>query len=192
MRVIQTSSSPAPIDIFDAKSHLRIEWDSAADDDVLNVLIPAAVEFVQNETHSQLATATHRVYLDGFPPTREIVLPKPPLQSVSAVKYLLNNVEQTLSTSAYTVDPSGSKPGRITLNASQSWPAADAVTNSVRIDFQSGYGNAPAVPTVLKTALLMLVGHWYERREAFIDRRLDEVPMAVRSIIDQHAFPEVV
>src|SRR4051812_24674112 len=138
MRLIQTSSSPAPIDIFDAKSHLRVEFDSAADDDVLNVLIPAAVDFVQNETHSQLSTATHRAYYDGSPAGREVVLPKPPLQSVQSVKYLLNNVEQTLSAGAYTVDPSGSRPGRLTLNANQSWPAVDDVPNSVRIDFQSG------------------------------------------------------
>lgn len=192
MRLIQLSSSPLPIDVFDAKAHLRIEFNSAADDDVLDVLIPAAVDFVHNETRSQLATATYRMYLDSFPDDRHVILPKPPVQLVSSVKYLSGGVEQTFPPSAYTVDPSGSRPGRVTLNPSQSWPAVDDVPNSVRIDFQCGYGNAPAVPKVLKTALLMLVGHWYERREAFVDRRLDEVPMAVQSIVHQYAFPEVV
>jgi uncharacterized phage protein (predicted DNA packaging) len=43
------------------------------------------------------------------------------------------------------------------------------------------------VPADLRQAVLMLVGHWYENREAtLVGVSADEVPFGVQAIIDQH------
>src|SRR5687768_6452299 len=131
MRLITMTSSSPPVSMFDAKDHLRIEVDSADLDDTLAPLIPAAVGWFENETRQAITPATYRLVLDGFPDEREIRLPKPPLTSVSAVRYMYSGIEQTLDAATYTVDPSGSIPGRLTLNAGQTWPATDDVANSV-------------------------------------------------------------
>ncbi|MCW5861278.1 MAG: head-tail connector protein, partial [Caldilineales bacterium] len=40
--------------------------------------------------------------------------------------------------------------------------------NAIHIRFEAGYGAASAVPTRYKQALKLLVGHWYENREAIL------------------------
>jgi uncharacterized phiE125 gp8 family phage protein len=189
MALLILSSSAAPITVADAKRHLRI--DGSDDDATLASLIPPAVEWLQAETRQQLAPATYRLTLDRFPAGRDIVLPRPPLQSVTEVRFVQDGDELPLESYAYTVSPSGSKPGRISLNPGYSWPATDDVHGSVRIDFVAGY-SAGEVPTLLKQGVLLLVGHWHEHREAAIDRRIDTVPLALESIVTQHAFPEAV
>ena len=47
-------------------------------------------------------------------------------------------------------------------------------------------------PALLKQAVLMLVGHWHANREATSDRRVNEVPLAVRNILDLHRQWEAV
>jgi uncharacterized phiE125 gp8 family phage protein len=192
MRLISlTRSDPADI-VSDAANHARIE--STADEGpVIEALVSSAVEYIEGETRQQLFTARYRMHLDGFPDAREIGLPKPPMQSVQAVKYLSSGVEQTLAPGAYTVAPSGSKPGYVALNPGQSWPATDDVPGSVRVDFTAGYGDESVqLPSLLRQAVLLTFAHYYANREATTDRRTDELPLAVRSIVNLNQFPHAV
>lgn len=184
MGLIAITTSPSPITLIRAKQHLRID-DNAEDEQIL-ALISAATDFLATETGQSLAaTTTYRLSLDGFPADREISLPKPPLQSVESIKWVdPNGQEQTLDPATYIVDAS-TKPGRIVLKPNQNWPTTDRSANCVNIDFTAGY---TALPFMLRQAILLLVGHWHEHREAAIDRRIDEVPIALRSIIDLHKF----
>jgi len=43
------------------------------------------------------------------------------------------------------------------------------------------------VPADLKQAVLMIVGHWYENREAYlVGITAEEVPLGIWSIVNQH------
>jgi uncharacterized phiE125 gp8 family phage protein len=191
MRVLQLTSSPSPVSDDDVKTSLRI--DGADFTYVLPPIIAAATEMVEAETRQQLAPATFRLLLDEWPEGRELPLPKAnPLVSVASVKYVTGGSLTTLSASAYTVDPSGCMGGRITLNGGQGWPATDDVANAVQVEFTAGYATAAQVPPVLKTCVSMLAGHLLEHPEAVIDRRLDEVPLGVRRLMDLHQWPEAV
>jgi uncharacterized phiE125 gp8 family phage protein len=47
------------------------------------------------------------------------------------------------------------------------WPDLPAATSAIEIDLEAGFGPAAAdVPAPIRQALLMLVAHWYENREA--------------------------
>jgi uncharacterized phiE125 gp8 family phage protein len=46
------------------------------------------------------------------------------------------------------------------------WPQPGKAANGIEIDLTAGYGAAADdVPAPLRQALLLLVAHWYERRE---------------------------
>lgn len=100
--------------------------------------------------------------------TGVIDVPKPPVQSIDAVRYY--DVQGTLQTvPPTTYNTSLGTPGRIQPAYSKVWPIARPTIDAVQIDFTAGYGDtADTVPGVVKPAMLLMVGHWYEHREAVV------------------------
>ena len=121
-----------------------------------------------------------------------IVLERPPLQSVTSITYIdPNGNQQTLSSSQYVVDAQ-SEPGRILPAYGTYWPPTLTQINSVSVNFVAGY---PAIVTgasadapelsMIRGAMRLLVGNWYENREAVGSKLLGvEVPFAVQAIMD--------
>jgi uncharacterized phiE125 gp8 family phage protein len=64
------------------------------------------------------------------------------------------------------------------------WPLTQpGKSKAVSVDFVAGYGPTPAtVPALLKQAICLLVGHWFENREA-VGNVGGEVAFAVDSIL---------
>ena len=84
----------------------------------------------------------------------------------------------------YIVDIS-SEPGRVVLAYGKSWPSTTLQpANGICIEFDAGYGDAAAdVPAAVKQAMLLLIGHLYENREAVTDKSTVVLPMAVESLL---------
>lgn len=187
--ILKRTVAPAiePVTLAETKAHLRV--DTSDDDALITALITAAREYVEGASRRALITQTWRYSLDSWPEGDEIELPKPPLQSVSSVKYYADDgTEYTLSTFAYIVD-TDSEPGRIALAYGESWPSLTLYpAGAIRITYVAGYGDAAsAVPQHLRQAILMLVAHWYENRETTtIGAVAREVPLAVESLIYLH------
>lgn len=200
------------------KAYLVVDGDDS--DDLLTDLLAEASEWVETETQQQMLTATKRLTLDRFPcgtnpadlgpgggvlpvplatatglvvsqvVLREIRLPTPPLQSVSAINYLSGGVPTVLSSSVYTAD-TVSRPGRIVLNGGQTWPATDDVAGAVWIDFVCGYGATSAgVPKRFSAAIRWLCGHLYEHREVIEETRLKELPQGLQTVLQGLMFRE--
>ncbi len=195
--VVITPPTAAMVNLDEAKAHLRVDDNNS--DAIITSLVAAATDFVERETRQVFLSRTLNLMMDQFPNRRRagghermIVLPCPPLQSVSQIAYVdsSGNV-QTFPTSAYTVD-SASKPGRIVLNSGWEWPETTSNANAVSITFVAGYGSASAnVPDLVKAAVKLLVGAWFENREAVTGKVMTPVPMAVEAILNQFKFPEV-
>src|SRR5687768_6065600 len=101
-----------PISLTQAKKHLRV--DDSDQDYIIDALIRAAAEDVQNEAYRQLVTATYDVAFDDFS-YRALRMPRAPLRQVTHVKYLdSNGAQQALAPSVYIVDKAR-EPGRISL-----------------------------------------------------------------------------
>lgn len=114
--------------------------------------------------------------------TGVIDLPMPPIQSVEGVRYYdFAGVLQTVDPSAYTV--SLGTPGRIQPAYSKVWPISRPTIDSVQVTFVSGYGDATAVPENVKVAIKMLVGHWYENREAVSAVSMASVPLVIDALL---------
>ncbi len=169
---LKTAATGIALDWADIKGHLRLDTEDERAR-IEGLLVPAAQEWIESLTNRELLTTTWTGYRDTFPADGSpIVLPRPPLQSVTSVKYLdTAGVLQTWAATNYSVDaPAGPKaaPGRIIPGPSVSYPTTYGQPNDVQIEFIAGYGASAAVPASLKAALLLLVGDQFEQREESI------------------------
>ena len=160
-----TPPSAEPVSLAECKNHLRV--DIAEDDTVITNMALAARQQVENETRRQLIDASFTLVLPEFPDVIE--LPRPPLDSVTSIKYYdSGGTLQTLAAAKYSVDTTGTV-ARVRPAYGESWPATRDVWNAVEIVYKAGYGAAAsAVPEPLRMAILLLLGHWYEHREAVV------------------------
>lgn len=206
-----TSPTLEPVTRDEVKLHCRIT--DPSQDSRVDRFIMSARSYAENRLGRQLVNATWRMTLDRFPDTmgntsgsssvwsmpiisswsdqRLIVLPRPPLSSVTWVKYYdLDNTLQTFSSANYTVD-TDSQPGRIQLNYAVAWPFTRDRLNAVQIQFVAGFGGTAAfVPDDIKHAIEMLAAHYYEHREAVTETnnsiQMIPVPLAVDDLLDLH------
>ena len=153
-----------PVTLAEAKAQCRV--DISDDDTLITTLIGDAREYCERIDWRAYLTQTYDLYLDEFPASGEIRFPRPPLQSVTSVKYTdENGVVATLASSTYIVDTI-SEPARLVLKSNQSWPTVTLQqVNGVVVRFVAGWTQASDVPRSIKRAMLLLIGHWYENRE---------------------------
>lgn len=159
-----TAPAAEPISVSEAKAHMRV--DTTADDTYIGTIITAARQNVEAHLRRALITQTWELVLDGFP-GGEVRLPKPPLVSVTSVKYTdVDGVESTFSSASYLVD-TDAEPGRVVLKSGETWPAVTLrEASAVRIRYVVGYGAAgSAVPVAIRQAVLLVCGSLYENRE---------------------------
>ncbi|AEV36971.1 Phage conserved hypothetical protein, phiE125 gp8 [Pseudovibrio sp. FO-BEG1] len=134
-------------------------------------LIKAAREQVETLTRRALIEQEWRLLLDDLPPDRLIRLPVAPVAEILQVyTYDKEGSQNQVPASDYQVDLAGN-PARLRFKAGAVGPLRDL--NGIEIDFKAGYGSAAtSVPAGLQTAILMLVGFWYERRTMLEETRL--------------------
>lgn len=184
---LRQTGAPAvePISLTEAKLHLRI--DTTAEDALISSLIKTARQYCESYQQRAYITQTWELWLDRFPDIDIIDVPLPPLQSISSIKYYdTANVGHTFAVSEYFVD-SKSQPGRVSLSYGKSWPA-DTLrpTSGVCINFVAGYGSAAsAVPVTATYAILLLLAHYYENREAAGATQVYTAPLSVDALLWQ-------
>ena len=161
----------------------------STEDDLINALITAAREYCEGVTGRALATQTIEAYLNDFPCQNEIELPKAPLQSVTSIKYKDNaGTETTMTANTQYIVDLESDVGRIVLPYGENWPSFTPYTvNPVKIQFVAGYTTANPIPKSIKQAMLLLVGHWYENREAInVGNITKEIEFAVKALLSMY------
>lgn len=175
-----TAPIAEPITLDDAKAHLRV---TGSDDDAyITALIVAARQGAEHVTGRTLMAQTLELALDGFDDV--IKLPRPPLTSITSVKYLDESGSlTTMDAIAYLLDDH-SEQARLLPAYGTSWPATRTQANAVLIRYVAGYASAATVPQEIKNWMLLRIGMLYENRESvvpgisiaelpFVDRLLD-------------------
>jgi len=160
-RLLVTAPAAEPVKLSEFKDFARIDYD-ARDIDLLR-LIKAARQRVESLTGLALITQTWDISLPCFPASDTIILPLPPLQSITSITYVdsADSAPVTVASSEYYVD-SSSRPGRVVLRYMKSWPNATLRTsNPVTIRQVCGFGATGAsVPDDLRNAIFLLAEHW--------------------------------
>lgn len=200
-----TAPTVEPVSVVDARAHLNVI--TSDDDELIAVMITAAREAAEVKVGRSLCTQTWRLTLDSFPggsmagvpygrafgiPPHAILLERPPVQSVTSIKYDdMAGVEQTVSSTLYKVELS-SEPARITPVFGQIWPIPLPQIGAVRVTYVAGYGGADAVPAGIRQWILMQVGTMYANRESIsTGLRLNQVSIP-DSMLDSLLGPRVV
>jgi len=149
-----------PVTYQQVLDHLRINpYDSAIDEasiEYIETLIRAVRDYTESFLDRALITQTWKYYLDGWPDTNYIEIPKPPLQSITSITAMTEDaVPSSLDPVYYLVDTVSSR-GRLMLAEDESWPTeALYPLNPIRIVFVCGYGStASDVPKQIVQAIL--------------------------------------
>lgn len=169
MLKVITAATQEPVTLLEAKLFLRVDVD--ADDTLITALISAAREYAEHYTGATLADATYELALNAFP-ADAIELPSGGEVILESVKYTdTAGEEQTLDPTAYVLSDYGMVPFVYPLEA---WPLTGNYKNAVRVRFTQ----AAKVSAVVRTAMLELIAHFYEDREAAT------IPACVSRLLD--------
>lgn len=195
---VVTGPSTDPVTLAEAKAHCRV--DSSDDDGLLAGYILAARHWVEGQIHRPIVSRMYDYTIDyGWPCRQWITLPYPPLLAVRSVTYVdASGATQTLGANQYTVMTNRPR-GAITPAYEATWPDVRLQVEAITVRFIAGYTTftdstaspnftviGPGVPDDLRQALLLLIGHWYEAREAVVIGQVAEVPFAVEALISPY------
>lgn len=209
---LQLLEAPAcePITIAVAADYLRQD----ASDLSIPGLLAAARSAVESYLHRALVTQKWRYLRDGWPRVdplfqhpgfSSIVLPKPPLQSVDAFRYLDTggawmDLEPTNDAGdcpdgsfyGYQLDTGGPfDVARVTPAYATPWPTLRRVPNNVVIEFTCGYGALDAdgnwqgekIPASILTALKLQLGWLFNFRGDDPVARPDDLAPGVAALL---------
>lgn len=164
--LVKAGVATEPISLAEAKAQCRVSIDE--DDMLIASLITAAREAVETIMRMGLSDQTYDMYLNSWW-SGDLLLPMPPLQSVTSIKYTdIDGAETTWSSGNYYVS-TAQIPGRVVLKTNISFPTVELKeVDAIVIRFVSGYADSGDMPQLLKRAMLLIVGHLYENRENVI------------------------
>lgn len=192
---ITATATVAIMSLAEAKRQVRVDGDH--DDTIIARKVAQAKVYCERVLRRSLLNTTYELVLDSFPSyTHEslywdargnIRLPRPPLSSVSSIKYITTaSATATLATTVYGVD-THAEPGRVYLKYGQVWPSTQNINNAVKITFVGGYGTAPtSVPSNFLACVELMFAHLYESREAVavtVGGNVIEIPLGLRDML---------
>jgi len=182
-----------PVTLQEMKDYLRV--DSSDEDALITSLIVAARAYCETKAKWSFITQSLRYTLDEWPEDNEIVLPQPFNDTTSlAVTYYTAGSSSGVvwGSTNYWVD-ADSNPGRIVVKQNNSWPTFDLRTaKAVEVTFEVGYGGIGDVPEGIRTAIILLVGHWYHNRAAVLTGTISkEIEFGLTALLAPYTSPYV-
>jgi len=204
--VIHTAWSTSAVPTSDQKSFMRVDFSD--DDTLIGELIKTAQNMAEEYTGRAITNQTLQLFLDRLPyysdeQLREgvytapdlnsnanyIVLPKPPVSTISHVKYYANDdTASTFAASNYYKDTT-STIARVVLKNGSSWPTLSELrqANAYEVQYVAGYGSSASdVPTPIVHAIKLLATHLYENREIVTSMSVNSIPNTVAALLNPY------
>jgi hypothetical protein len=208
IKLISGFSLPASgaLSLARVKEHLRVT--GTDEDSLIAGYLWAAIHYIQDATGRALLTSTWRQTLDrfprgylsaanssadGFPYGCDVAirLLRSPVQSVSSIAYRdTAGITQTITTGNLLLE-SDCDPARVSPLNGAAWPTDISVRpGAVSVNFVAGNDLGADVPAHVVHAVYLLVGHWYENREAVvIGETANDLPTGVDALISMSRLP---
>lgn len=176
-----TPPAVEPLSVAQAAAHLRLA--EGDDDAMVSALILAARQHLDGATGVLgrcLITQQWSWQTEVLRPCG-LRLPLLPVLSVDTVTFTdSDGVSQVLAADQYRVI------GDLLLPAHGAvWPAVQRSPGAVQVIFTTGYGDtADTVPAPIRQAMLLLIGHWYDNRDAVnVGNIVTSFPLAVDALL---------
>jgi uncharacterized phiE125 gp8 family phage protein len=183
------------VTLGEAKAHCRV--DSTADDALIQNLIRASREWVENYLDRTLVLTQWTMRLDRLPSSgiAPVELPRPPMATsgtATAVSVTFTaevGTTSSWSTAEYRVDRY-STPGTVLPVYGTSYPPHRQDDNAVSVTWWAGYGpSGQDVPAAIRHAMLMLIAFWYDNRSSVLVGSISkELEFAVSSLLDSQRW----
>jgi uncharacterized phiE125 gp8 family phage protein len=184
--VLVTGPATKPLSLAEAKAHLRVNHGD--EDALIEALIDAAADHVDGWSGvlgKCLVTQTWRYSVRDWSMVRVGLAP---VQSVTVRYYPSGGgALATLAADQYRLVADGHGV-KIDIVDGASWPELATRPDAVQVDAVLGYGDsADAVPAGVRAAMLLLVGHLYQNREAVVvGTSAIDLPMGVEALLVPH------
>jgi uncharacterized phiE125 gp8 family phage protein len=179
-----TAASTFPVSLTEAKSHLKV--DTSADDTYIESIIKAATQLSEEYTNRFFINTVIDQTCSSFAELQTLFKSK--VNDVQYVKYYdSDNSLQTLSATVYDKMLSY-EPSQIQLADGQSFPDITKRNDAVICRYTVGYGSAASdVPEIIKQAILLTIGNFYENRNSVVIGRIaTELPQNVKWLLDTY------
>lgn len=187
LRPVRTDAPPDLIEVGEAVQHCRVDPADAETVAIVTALAKAATDHLDGWSGilcRALVTQTWEQSFGRF--CDKLRLPLDPVQSITSVTYYdASNEQQTLAASVYQLLTDHSGP-YVSLKPGQSWPSTYSREDAVTVEFVCGYGAPADVPPAIKQAVLMLISHWNENREAAGPDGLSAIPFGVSVLLQPY------
>lgn len=175
-----------PVTMAAVKAHVGAS-DFADDDDMLKAFLSSAVQHLDGWSGILgrcLMPQTWRQDFDGF--ERCLRLPLVPVKEITSVEYEdAYGVTQAIDGANYAV-ASDALGSFVRFKSSYDFAGISEERPAVHVTYVAGYAKADSVPAPLKTAILLLVEHWYENRSAAV---IGSAPAALPFAVDALIAP---
>ena len=179
-----TPASTYPVSLTEAKSHLKV--DTTADDTYITSIIKAATQLSEEYTNRFFIDTVIEQYASSFADLQTLFKSK--VSAVAYVKYYdSDNSLQTLSATVYNTQLNY-EPSQIQLADNQSFPKITSRNDAVLARYTVGYGSSASdVPEIIKQAILLTIGNFYQNRNSVIVGRIaTELPLNVKWLLDTY------
>jgi len=175
---ISKASSQTWISLEEAKQHLRVTgtWDDA----IIPVYTMAAIQLIEKYCQINILST---VFEESFnTPSYEYLIDCHPVTAINSVKYYnTDNTLTTISSSDYMVYLPDSSRARVTLKEDISPPTVYSRPDAIVINYTTAITTPPAL---LKAAVLLQLGSFYENRENETEANLKVLNIGVQRICD--------
>lgn len=194
---VTTRPTTTIVSLPEIKQHLRLTWED--EDSYLTSLLIVADEMLRLYCEHSFRPTTYTATLYEFPVNTYhtaynyseypyghvgnypvLTLAYPPVTSATITYFDASNVSTTFAAENWTLRTVTDHYSWIELNPDKSWPETYERPDAVSIEYTAGY---ETVPELAKHAIKLLVGHWYEHREAVDQAALKALPFSLDAII---------
>jgi uncharacterized phiE125 gp8 family phage protein len=170
--------------LADVKLHLRVDSDS--EDALIASLLAGAIDHFEQSTRRVLQSRSIVERFDDWPSARVIFLGKGPVVSVESVTARTISGTSTISASDYItiLGQTETKP-LVAFKDTTNLPAVDGYPGAVTVTYTA---ETTTIPESINAAIRLLVGHWYENRQAVGPTGGGEVPLAYSSVASKYLW----
>ena len=180
---LETPPVRLPVSIHDVKEQLRIDGDD--DTPALDRLVRVATAYLDGEGALGRAMISQSWAQNFYAPKDKVRISMLPFQSLASVEYYdADGALQTATLANFEVVGAGNEKW-LRPKDGFTWPSTDDRPDAIKVTYVAGYGDNPSdIPESIRHALLMLVTHWFERREPLSDRTAIEIPWGVEALLN--------